>query len=151
RYGSFYGPGASDSIVDLVRKRQLPIIGDGAGIWSWIHIDDAAEATVAAVEHGSRGIYNIVDDEPAPVSDWLPYLADVLGAKPPLRVPVWLGRLVAGEVAVRWMTQARGSSNEKAKRELAWRPAWSTWRDGFRDGLRDDQAVLSNDATEKRV
>jgi len=151
RYGSFYGPGASDSIVDLVRKRQLPIIGDGAGIWSWIHIDDAAEATVAAVEHGSRGIYNIVDDEPAPVSVWLPYLADVLGAKPPLRVPVWLGRPAAGEVAVRWMTQARGSSNEKAKRELGWRPAWSTWRDGFRDGLRADQAALSNHATEKPV
>jgi 2-alkyl-3-oxoalkanoate reductase len=137
RYGNFYGPGATESQVELIRKRQLPIIGDGGGVWSWIHLDDAAAATVAAVEHGGRGVYNVVDDEPAEVSVWLPYLAEVVGAKPPLRVPVWLGRLAAGEVAVRWMTQGRGSSNEKAKRELDWRPAWTTWRDGFRHGLTD--------------
>jgi nucleoside-diphosphate-sugar epimerase len=137
RVGSFYGPGASDSLVELVRKRRLPIIGDGAGVWSWIHIDDAASATVAAVERGTRGVYNVVDDEPAEASAWLPYLADVVGAQPPMHVPVWLGRLLAGEVAVRWMTEIRGSSNAKAKRELDWRPAWTTWRDGFRDGLTD--------------
>jgi nucleoside-diphosphate-sugar epimerase len=137
RYGNFYGPGASESLVELVRKRKLPIIADGAGVWSWIHLDDAAAATVAALEHGRRGVYNIVDDEPAAVADWLPYLAEVIGAKPPMRVPAWLGRLAAGEVTVRWMTQARGSSNEKAKRELGWAPAWSTWRDGFRGGLTD--------------
>jgi nucleoside-diphosphate-sugar epimerase len=137
RYGNFYGPGATESLVELIRKRQLPIIGDGGGVWSWIHLDDAAAATVAAVEHGGRGVYHIVDDEPAEVSVWLPYLAEVVGAKPPLRVPVWLGRLAAGEVAVRWMTQGRGSSNAKAKRELDWRPAWTTWRDGFRHGLTD--------------
>jgi nucleoside-diphosphate-sugar epimerase len=138
RYGNFYGPGASESLVDLTRKRRLPIIGSGAGVWSWIHLDDAAAATVAAVEHGRRGVYNVVDDDPAPVSVWLPYLADAVGAKKPLRVPVWLGRLAAGDVTVRWMTQARGSSNDKAKRELGWRPAWSSWRDGFRHGLTDD-------------
>jgi nucleoside-diphosphate-sugar epimerase len=137
RYGNFYGPGATESLVELIRKRQLPITGDGGGVWSWIHLDDAAAATVAAVEHGGRGVYHIVDDEPAEVSVWLPYLAEVVGAKPPLRVPVWLGRLAAGEVAVRWMTQGRGSSNAKAKRELDWRPAWTTWRDGFRHGLTD--------------
>jgi len=137
RYGNFYGPGASESLVELIRKRRMPIIGDGAGIWSWIHLDDAAAATVAAVEHGGSGVYNIVDDDPAPVSEWLPYLAKVVDARPPLRVPVWLGRLAAGEVTVRWMTQARGAANDKAKRELGWHPDWSTWRDGFRYGLSD--------------
>ena len=135
RYGNFYGPGASDSLVELVRKRKFPIVGDGAGVWSWLHIDDAAAATVAALERGTRGVYNIVDDDPAPVSVWLPYLADAVGAKRPMHVPVWLGRQAAGEVPVRWMTQGRGSSNEKAKRMLDWRPAWATWRDGFRHGL----------------
>jgi nucleoside-diphosphate-sugar epimerase len=135
RYGNFYGPGASESLVELIRKRRLPVIGDGAGIWSWIHLDDAAAATVAALERGARGVYNITDDEPAAVSEWLPYLAEVVGAKPPLRVPTWLGRLMAGAVATRWMTQARGSSNEKAKRELGWRLAWPSWREGFREGL----------------
>jgi 2-alkyl-3-oxoalkanoate reductase len=135
RYGNFYGPGASESLVEMIRKRRLPIIGSGAGVWSWIHLDDAAAATVAAVEHGRRGIYNVVDDEPAPVSVWLPDVAQAVGAKPPLRLPVWVGRLAAGEVTVRWMTQARGASNEKARRELGWRPMWSTWRDGFRHGL----------------
>jgi nucleoside-diphosphate-sugar epimerase len=137
RYGNFYGPGASEALVDLVRKRRLPIIGDGGGVWSWIHVHDAAAATVAAVEHGRRGVYNIADDEPAPVSAWLPHLAEAVGAKPPMRVPVWLGRLAAGQVAVQWMTQGRGASNEKAKRELDWRPAWPSWREGFRAGLSD--------------
>jgi 2-alkyl-3-oxoalkanoate reductase len=132
RYGSFYGPGASESLVEMVRKRKLPVIGAGTGVWSWIHLDDAAAATVAALEHGTRGIYNVVDDEPAPVADWLPYLADVVGAKPPRRVPVWLGRLAAGEVGVSMMTQIRGSSNAKARRELRWQPAWRSWREGFR-------------------
>jgi nucleoside-diphosphate-sugar epimerase len=145
RYGNFYGPGASESLVGLTRKRQLPIIGSGAGVWSWIHLDDAAAATVAAVEHGRRGVYNIVDDDPAPVAEWLPYLADVVGAKKPLHVPVWLGRLAAGEVTVRWMTQARGASNDKAKRELGWHPAWSTWRDGFRHGLTDARPPAGDD------
>jgi 2-alkyl-3-oxoalkanoate reductase len=137
RYGSFYGPGASEPLADLVRKRKFPIVGDGAGVWSWIHVDDAAAATVAALERGGRGTYNVVDDDPAPVAEWLPYLADVVGAKPPMRVPVWLGRLAAGEVGVRMMTQARGASNEKAKRELGWRPGWTSWREGFRAGLHD--------------
>jgi nucleoside-diphosphate-sugar epimerase len=135
RYGNFYGPGASEATVELVRKRRLPIIGAGGGVWSWIHLDDAASATLAALERGERGIYNIVDDEPAAVAEWLPYLAEVVGAKPPMRVPTWLGRLAAGEVAVQWMTDGRGASNEKAKRLLNWQPAWATWREGFRHGL----------------
>jgi nucleoside-diphosphate-sugar epimerase len=135
RYGNFYGPGASDALVELIRKRRLPVIGDGAGVWSWIHLDDAAAATAAALENGDPGVYNITDDEPAPVSEWLPYLADVVGAKAPMRVPVWLARPMAGSVAVRWMTEGRGSSNEKAKRELRWQPEWSSWREGFRRGL----------------
>lgn len=135
RYGNFYGPGASEDLVELVRKRRFPIIGGGAGVWSWIHIDDAAGATAAALERGDSGAYNVVDDEPAPVSDWLPHLAEAVGAKPPMRVPKWLGRLAAGEVAVRWMTEGRGSSNEKAKRELDWEPAWPSWRDGFERAL----------------
>jgi nucleoside-diphosphate-sugar epimerase len=136
RYGNFYGPGASETLVEAVRARKLPIVGDGAGVWSWIHVDDAASATVAAVEHGSRGKFNVVDDEPAPVSEWLPYLAQSLGAKPPRRVPVWLARLAVGEVGVSMMTRVRGASNAKAKRELRWEPRW-TWRQGFRDGLVD--------------
>jgi nucleoside-diphosphate-sugar epimerase len=135
RYGNFYGPGDSEPLLELIRRRRFPIIGDGGGVWSWIHLDDAASATIAALERGRRGIYNVTDDEPARVAEWLPYLARVVGAKPPRRLPVWLGRLAAGDVPVRWMTEGRGSSNEKAKRELDWRPAWSSWRDGFRDGL----------------
>jgi 2-alkyl-3-oxoalkanoate reductase len=137
RYGSFYGPGDSDSLVELIRKRRMPIVGGGGGVWSWIHLDDAAAATVAALERGKRGVYNIVDDEPAKASEWLPYLAEVVGAKPPLRVPAWLGRLAAGEVAVGMMTEARGASNAKAKRELGWQPVWSSWREGFHDSLTD--------------
>jgi nucleoside-diphosphate-sugar epimerase len=135
RYGNFYGPGVSDPLVEMVRKRRLPIIGSGRGVWSWIHIDDAAAATVAALDHGGRGIYNIVDDDPAQVSDWLPYLAEAVGAKPPFHVPAWLGLIAAGRVPVQWMTEGRGSSNGKAKRELQWDPAWRSWRNGFRHGL----------------
>jgi len=142
RYGSFYGPGASEPLVELVEKRKLPIVGSGGGIWSWIHIDDAAAATVAALEGRATGIYNVVDDEPASVSDWLPYFAEVVGAKPPRHVPVWLGRLAAGEVGVSAMTQIRGSSNTKAKRELDWRPRWASWRDGFRHGPADEGGQL---------
>jgi nucleoside-diphosphate-sugar epimerase len=137
RYGNFYGPGASEPAVEILRKRKFPIVGDGTGLWSWLHIDDAVGATVAAVERGPGGIYNVVDDEPAPVAEWLPYLAEQVGAKPPRHVPVWLGRLVAGEVGVSMMTQTRGSSNAKAKRELQWEPSWPSWREGFRYGLTD--------------
>jgi 2-alkyl-3-oxoalkanoate reductase len=132
RYGSFYGPGASAVLIDLLRKRQLPMIGGGTGIWSFTEITDAAAATVAAVEHGAPGVYNVVDSDPAPVSEWLPYLAEVAGAKPPLRLPAWLGRLLAGEFVVAQMTQARGSSNEKARKELGWEPRYPSWREGFR-------------------
>jgi nucleoside-diphosphate-sugar epimerase len=132
RYGSFYGPGASDILLDTVRKRQWPVIGGGTGIWSFIEITDAAAATLAAVSQGAPGVYNVADSDPAPVSEWLPYLAGVLGAKPPLRVPVWLGRLLAGEFIVAQMTSARGSSNEKARKELGWEPRYPSWREGFR-------------------
>jgi 2-alkyl-3-oxoalkanoate reductase len=141
RYGSLYGPGASEELVELVRRRKLPLVGDGGGVWSWIHLDDAASATVAAVERGCRGKFNVVDDEPASVSAWLPYLAECVGAKPPRRVPVWLARLATGEVGVSLMTQIRGSSNAKAKRELGWEPRWS-WRQGFRDGLTEQAAPV---------
>ena len=141
RYGNFYGPGtgfASDGqITRQLRKRRLPIIGDGAGIWSFIHVDDVASATAAALERGAPGVYNIVDDEPAPVSEWLPELARAVGARPPLRVPVWLGRLAAGEVGVSMMTQIRGTSNAKAKRTLDWEPRYRSYREGFRAGLGD--------------
>jgi len=132
RYGSFYGPGASQVLLDTLRKRQLPIVGGGTGIWSFIEITDAAAATVAAVERGAPGVYNIVDSDPAPVADWLPYLAKVAGAKPPLRVPVWVGRLLAGEFVVTQMTTARGSSNDKARKYLGWEPRYASWREGFR-------------------
>ena len=136
RYGSFYGPGASDEFVEMIRKRRVPVIGDGVGIWSFLHIHDAAAATIAALDRGEPGVYNVVDDEPASVAEWLPFLAQTVGAKPPLRVPTWLGRLAAGEVGVSMMTQIRGSSNAKAKRQLGWEPAWPSWRQGFRGGLR---------------
>jgi nucleoside-diphosphate-sugar epimerase len=131
RYGSFYGPGASQPLLDMVRKRQVPVIGGGAGVWSFIETSDAAAATVAAVTGGAPGVYNIVDSDPAPVTEWLPYLAQVLGAKPPLRVPGWLGRLLAGELVVAQMTSVRGSSNEKARKELGWEPRYASWREGF--------------------
>jgi 2-alkyl-3-oxoalkanoate reductase len=132
RYGNFYGPGASTVLLDQVRKRQVPVIAGGAGIWSWIETTDAAAATVAAVTRGAPGVYNVVDDEPAPVSQWLPYLAKVAGAKPPLRLAAWLGRLAAGELTVVMMTTVRGSSNAKAKQELGWTPRYASWREGFR-------------------
>ena len=141
RYANFYGPGSSialdGEIVATVRKRQLPVIGTGAGVWSFLHIDDAAAATVAAVRAGPAGIYNIVDDQPAPVADWLRELARAVGARPPRHVPVWLGRVAAGDVGVSMMTQIRGLSNAKARRELGWSPRYPSYREGLRDGLAD--------------
>jgi nucleoside-diphosphate-sugar epimerase len=135
RYGGFYGPGTSlaegGEQTEMIRKRRFPLVGSAAGVWSFIHIEDAADATVAAVEHGKRGIYNIVDDEPAAVSEWLPVLAQRLGAKKPMRVPRLVGRVAAGEAAVVMMTEIRGASNAKAKRELDWTPAHPSWRQGF--------------------
>ena len=131
RYGVFYGD-ESDGLIKPVRKRQFPIIGDGGGMLSWIHLDDAAAATVLALEHEGPAIYNIVDDEPAPVREWLPVLAESLGAKPPRHFPRWLARLVAGEAAAMLGTEARGASNAKAKRELGWEPRHPSWRQGFR-------------------
>jgi nucleoside-diphosphate-sugar epimerase len=135
RYGGFYGPGTSMAAggeqFELIRRRRFPVVGDGGGVWSFVHIADAAEATAIAVERGRRGIYNIVDDEPAPVADWLPVLADKLGAPKPWRVPKFIGRLAAGEVGVVLMTEIRGASNAKAKRELGWQPAHRSWREGF--------------------
>jgi nucleoside-diphosphate-sugar epimerase len=130
RYGGFYGA-SNDGLVEPVRKRQFPIVGDGGGLSSFVHLDDAAAATVLALEHGDAGIYNVVDDEPAPVREWLPVLADVLRAKPPRRVPRWLARLFAGEAAVMIGTEARGASNAKAKRELGWTLRHPSWREGF--------------------
>jgi nucleoside-diphosphate-sugar epimerase len=135
RYGGFYGPGATEDQVELVRKRQFPIVGGGTGYSSWIHLDDAASATVLAVEQRAKGVFNIVDDEPAPASEWLPYLARCAGAQPPLRVPGWLARLLAGDVAVAMMTQGRGFSNAKAKRELGWTLRYPSWRMGFKADL----------------
>ena len=135
RYGAFYGPGTSlapgEEQFELIRKRRFPLVGDGGGVWSFIHVADAAEATVAAVEHGSRGVYNVVDDDPAPVAEWLPVLAQTLGAKRPMHVPRFIGRLFAGEAGVVMMTEIRGASNAKAKRDLGWRPAHPSWRQGF--------------------
>jgi nucleoside-diphosphate-sugar epimerase len=135
RYGAFYGPGAIDDQVTLLRKRQYPLVGSGAGHSSWIHLDDAASATVLAVEQEATGIYNIVDDEPAPASQWLPYLAECAGAKKPVRVPVWLARILAGDQVVTMMTEGRGFSNAKAKRELGWLLRYPSWRQGFMEEL----------------
>jgi nucleoside-diphosphate-sugar epimerase len=139
RYGGFYGPGQSigegGQMVEEVRRRRFPIVGDGSGVWSFIHIDDAASATVAAIERGRPGIYNVVDDEPAPLREWLPELARVIGAKRPRRVPVWLARRLAGDHVVMMATEMRGASNEKIKRELGWAPHWASWRRGFHEGL----------------
>ena len=141
RYGIFYGPGTSFGAGGLyvreIRRRRFPIVGEGGAVWSFVQVDDAASATVAAIEGGKPGVYNVVDDEPAPVALWLPELAAAIGAKSPLRVPVWLGRLFAGELGVLLMTDTRGSSNAKAKRELGWQPIYASWRDGFRHGLAD--------------
>lgn len=135
RYGSLYGPGTSLAAggehAEMVRARRFPVVGGGDGVWSFVHVEDAAEATVAALERGERGIYNIVDDDPAPVREWLPAVASALGAKPPRHVPRWAGRLLAGEAATVMMTEVRGASNEKAKRQLGWRPAHPSWRQGI--------------------
>ncbi|MFG2954608.1 NAD-dependent epimerase/dehydratase family protein [Streptomyces sp. NPDC048291] len=140
RYGAFYGPGAIDDQVELVRRRQYPLVGRATGYSSWIHLDDAASATVLAVEQRARGVFNVVDDEPAPAAEWLPYLAECAGAKRPLRLPVWLARLVAGEQAVVIMTQGRGFSNAKARRELGWEPRYPSWRQGFKEELAQEPA-----------
>ena len=152
RYGGFYGPGTGLSLdpdaamAKPVRERQFPIIGDGGGVWSFVHIEDAATATVAAVEQGPPGIYHVVDDEPAPVREWLPALADALDAKPPRHLPRWLGRLVAGEVATVMDTEVRGASNTKAKRLLHWQPRYTSWRLGFANGLERPASVLDGSA-----
>jgi nucleoside-diphosphate-sugar epimerase len=140
RYGGFYGPGsgitADGEQVELIRKRKFPLVGDGAGVWSFLHTDDAASATLAALERGKPGeIYNVVDDEPAPVREWLPVLADVAGAKPPRHVPAWLARRLAGPAAVAVMTESRGASNAKARAELGWEPSRPSWRTGFREAV----------------
>jgi nucleoside-diphosphate-sugar epimerase len=135
RYGAFYGPGTmmapGEGMFEMIRERKVPLVGGGGGVWSFVHIADAAEATVAAVEHGSRGVYNVVDDEPAPVAEWLPALAQTLGARKPRRVPRFIGRLLAGEVTAVQMTELRGASNAKVKRELGWLPRHASWRQGF--------------------
>jgi nucleoside-diphosphate-sugar epimerase len=135
RYGWFYGPGTGiapdGEVPELIRRREFPLVGDGGAVWSFIHVADAAEATVAAIEHGRRGVYNVVDDDPAPVAEWLPTLAEQLGAKKPMHVPRLVGRLFAGEAGVVMMTELRGASNAKAKRELAWRPSHPSWRQGL--------------------
>jgi nucleoside-diphosphate-sugar epimerase len=144
RYGGFYGPSTSIALnpdgeqVAMLRKRRLPVIGNGAGIWSFVHIADAAAATVAALDHGEPGVYNVVDDEPATAAAILPDLAKAIGADPPRRIPRWLGRLIAGEGNTIMMTEVRGASNEKAKRELRWEPRYPSWRLGFREGLEQD-------------
>jgi 2-alkyl-3-oxoalkanoate reductase len=143
RYGSLYGPGASDEIVQMIKRRKIPIVGAGAGVWSFLHVADAAAATVAAVSRGAPGIYNIADDEPAAVATWLPAVAKIVGARPPMRIPAWLGRLAGGEVTVSMMNEIRGSSNAKAKRELGWQPIWPSWRDGFARGLADTEQPAS--------
>jgi nucleoside-diphosphate-sugar epimerase len=146
RYGGFYGPGTSlgpgGAHLEMVRRRRFPIVGAGTGVWSFVHIDDVATATVAAIEFGPAGLYNIVDDEPAPVRLWLPELAALVGAKPPRRIPVWLGRLAAGDVGVALMTDIRGASNAKAKRVLDWRPRYPSWRQGFAAMLAQAQRAV---------
>jgi nucleoside-diphosphate-sugar epimerase len=139
RYGFFYGPGTyyspTGSTAADVRKRRYPIIGKGTGVFSYVHVDDAASATLAAVERGSRGVYNVCDDDPAPMSEWLPAYAEAIGAKPPRRVPAWLARMVAGSQAAQMATELRGASNAKAKRELGWQPRYPSWRQGFQEAL----------------
>jgi nucleoside-diphosphate-sugar epimerase len=135
RYGGLYGPGATEDFAQLVRKRQFPLVGGGTGYSSWVHTADAASATVLAIEQKATGVFNICDDEPAPASEWLPYLAECAGAKPPLRIPAWLARILAGDTAVTMMTEGRGFSNAKAKRELGWELRYPSWRQGFKEEL----------------
>jgi len=146
RYGALYGPGTSigagGSALEDIRRRRVPIVGDGGGVWSFVHVEDAAQATLQAIQCGLPGIYNIVDDEPARVSVWLPALADALGAKPPRHVPAWLARLAVGEHGVMMMTEVRGAANAKARSALAWEPRWKSWREGFRLGLGCPGATL---------
>jgi 2-alkyl-3-oxoalkanoate reductase len=142
RYGGFYGA-ANDGLIEPVRKRQFPIVGDGGGVASFVHLDDAATATVLALESDAAGIFNVVDDEPAPVREWLPVLADALGAQPPRRVPRWLARLLAGEAVVMMGTESRGASNAKAKRELGWEPRYPSWREGFAAAYRSPRPALA--------
>lgn len=146
RYGNFYGPGSA-ALLDAVRQRKLPVVGSGAGLWSFIHLADAADATIAALGHGTPGLYNIVDDEPAAAAEWIPYLAELAGAKPPLHVPAWVGRLAAGEAVVSMMTRARGSSNAKAKAILGWAPRHPSWREGFRSWVDEEQPQKGRGAT----
>jgi nucleoside-diphosphate-sugar epimerase len=136
RYGALYGPGATDDQVKLVRRRMFPLVGGGTGYFSWVHTHDAASATVLAVEQQAAGVFNIVDDEPAPAGEWLPYLAACAGARAPLRIPAWLARLLAGQMAVDMMTEGRGFSNAKAKRELGWELRYPSWRQGFGEEFR---------------
>jgi nucleoside-diphosphate-sugar epimerase len=136
RYGSLYGTGTAmaEEYPALIRRRRLPLVGGGTGVWSFVHVADAAAATVAALEHGGPGVFNIVDDDPAPVSEWLPHLAAVLGARPPRHVPAWVARPAIGAAGVSMMTRIRGASNAKARRELDWQPRYPSWRTGFPDG-----------------
>ena len=147
RYGGFYGPGTSlgpdGEQTEAVRQRKFPVVGDGGGVWSFIHIADAASATVAAIEHGRRGVYNVVDDEPARVAEWLPELARTLGARQPMHVPRFVGRLLTGEIGVAMMTELRGASNAKARRELDWSPVHASWREGFRQLSRPAERVTT--------
>jgi nucleoside-diphosphate-sugar epimerase len=147
RYGGLYGS-STDAQVDLVRKRRFPLVGDGGGVWSFVHLDDAATATVLAVERDETGVYNVVDDDPAPVREWLPALATAVGAKPPRRIPRWVARLVAGEAGVALMTEIRGASNAKAKRELGWTLRHPSWRQGFVDAYGRPQSAAGTAASE---
>ena len=139
RYGSLYGPGTSlgadGEHTELIRRRRFPIVGGGTGVWSFARVDDVTSATVGALERARPGIYNVCDDDPAPVNEWLPALAEAIGAKRPRRIPAWMARRPLGEFGFAWMTTVRGASNEKLRRELDWRPRWPTWREGFRSGL----------------
>ena len=147
RYGGFYGPGTSFSrdgeFAQQIRERKFPVVGDGAGVWSFLHIEDAADATALALERGRPGVYNVVDDDPAPVREWLPAAAEAMGAKPPRHVPLWVGRVVAGETAAVMMTELRGASNAKAKRELSWQPRHPSWREGFAELFSGDLAAAA--------
>lgn len=145
RYGHLYGPGAP-AFLDAVRRRKLPVVGDGAGRWSFTHVVDAARATVVAICHAGTGLYNIVDDDSPPAAEWIPFLAEVAGAKPPMHVPVWVGKLAAGEAVVSMMTRACGSSNAKARAQLGWAPGHATWRDGFRAWVSEERASKDNEA-----